>query len=324
MTTRTTMAALLGLVGLWACGGPATSSGETGSADGDESGGSDAAGADTTGGTTGAGMQWPPGDTAGLGEACTWHDDCVSWYCRRFSDVPPDPEAACADAPPFGTMIITGTIHDLRTGAAVGEAGVRVITAFAAVSDPVNANALTETVATADGRFEATSDLVNGTPLGIVASVDADGYYLTFTALAGPLDDTTDYWPGNDIHDLWVVSDAEVTAWSQMLAADPLIAEWVPLGEKGGAIGVVRDEATGVPIAGAVVQSEKGVDTAAYVRYLDETGEGFGTEATSSSGVFVIVNADLAESFAAFVGDEEIGSAVAGTAAGSILAVAIP
>lgn len=323
MTTRAYTGWMIAM--LLGCGGSDESGASTSTGADDGSDPSDTTVGDTTAGTSGAGMQWPPGETAGVGEACTWHDECVSWYCRRFSDVPADPEAACADTPTFGTMIVTGTIHDLRSGATVGDVGVRVISAFAAVANPVEADALAETVAGPDGRFEATSTLVNGTPLGIVASVDADGYFLTFTAVAGPVsDESTDYFPGNDIHDLWVVSDTDVTAWSEMLAGDPLLVDFLPLGEKGGAIGIVRDGTTGAPLAGAVVQSEKGVDTAAYIRYLNEDESGFDAEVTGSSGVFVIVNSDLAESFAAFVGDEEIGSAVAGTAAGSILAVAIP
>lgn len=325
MTTRAHAAAsmLLAIIVSGGCGGSSDAGGstDTGAGSGD-SGVADGptSAADSTGGPA---MQWPPGETAGLAESCVWHDDCVSWYCRRHADAPADPDAACAETPPWGAMVVTGNIRDLRTRAPVGNVGVRVISAFAAVANPATADALAETTASADGRFEVTAEGVGGTPLGIVATIQAEGYYLTATALAGPIDDGTDYFPGNDIHDMWVIPEADVTAFSEMLAGDPLLASYLPLGEKGGSIGIVRDEATGEPIAGAVVQSEDGVDSAAYIRYLDDAEDAFGSEATGASGLFVIVNADLAESFEALVDGERIGSNVAGSAEQSVLAVSI-
>jgi len=57
----------------------------------------------------------------------------------------------------------------------------------------------------------------------------------------------------------------------------------------------VRDN-TGAPVADAVVQSVK-ADSMAKIRYLAGDGNSFGVNATASSGVFVVLDAGLAERF---------------------------
>lgn len=57
----------------------------------------------------------------------------------------------------------------------------------------------------------------------------------------------------------------------------------------------MRDN-TGAPVADAVVQSVK-ADSMAKIRYLAGDGNSFGVNATASSGVFVVLDAGLAERF---------------------------
>src|SRR5690606_20548741 len=116
------------------------------------------------------------------------------------------------------------------------------------------------------------------------------------------------YGPANTIRDIWVVPETALTDWSGYLEADSEFENALPLGEAGGVVGLVRDAETGDPIAGAVVVPTNGDTSDAVIRYLNDAGDGFVTEATSGLGVFVIVKPGLGETF----GVEVDGAAVPG------------
>jgi hypothetical protein len=58
------------------------------------------------------------------------------------------------------------------------------------------------------------------------------------------------------------------------------------------------------------------MQTTAVIRYLSEDGMSFNTDATGSSGVFVIVKPGLGETFEAYVGGELLARGTGGSAKG--------
>ena len=246
--------------------------------------------------------------------------DCGG-YCERFSDAPPE-IGRCRGAPPQGTMHINATLRDLTSRSSVASAHVRIVGALAAVSNPVAATPLAETTTGADGRLKTETTDADGEPLGLVAIAEADGYFLTGTGLAQPLPDTTDYPFANQNHDVWLVPTAALDRWSAALASDATLAADLPLGEKGGIVGLVRNGLTGDPLAGAVVSSSL-ADSGAQIRYLAEDGASFAADMTSSSGLFIILKPGLAEGFRAEVGGTTLGPFLGGSAESSIFALVL-
>jgi hypothetical protein len=211
-------------------------------------------------------------------------------------------------------MSITATLRDLVSRGEVEGAEVRAVGAIAAVSNPVAATALAQATTGAGGRLSMQTTDADGEQLGLIALAHADGYFLSGTGLAEPLADSTQYPGSNQIHDLWLVPAAALESWSELLAGDPALSASLPLGERGGIVGLVRDATTGEPIAGAVVRSSN-TTTSAVVRYLAEDAQSFSDTATASNGLFVILEPGLAESFQAVAGGVTLGPNLGGTAA---------
>lgn len=114
--------------------------------------------------------------------------------------------------------------------------------------------------------------------------------------------------PANAIHDRFLVRESDLMAWSTELAAEAELAEWLPLGEKGGVVGVVRSRYTGEPMAGLrIVAKINGTSTTALVRYLGGDGT-FARTQTSSTGVYVLLNPALAEEFEAELAGEIVST----------------
>jgi hypothetical protein len=100
---------------------------------------------------------------------------------------------------------------------------------------------------------------------------------------------------------------------------DPELADFLPLGESGGVVGLVRDATTGDLIEGAVVVSVDPDASSAKVRYLNAAGDGFTTEMTSTQGMFIVVDPGLGEDFDVEIGGVSQGlSGTAGSANGAI------
>ena len=87
-------------------------------------------------------------------------------------------------------------------------------------------------------------------------------------------------------------------------------------------MGLVRDEDSGAPIAGATLESED-AGSLAVIRYLDDDQLGCNTMMTGTSGIFVIVNPELGEGFDAFKDGGEIGGNAGGTVDGAIFSMVI-
>ncbi|KIG15255.1 hypothetical protein DB30_05799 [Enhygromyxa salina] len=294
--------------------------GDPGDGDGDPTGDGDG---DPTGDGDGDGVSCEethaPGDGAANGDPCFSNGDCASKLCEVFQDVPPV-EGTCEEASPTDVCEtrIMGRVLDFTTRQTVADVNLRVAQAIQASVDPVGAAPLASGTSDANGIIDTLSDGQIASALGIVGLADGGSYYLTATGLASPATGTN-YGPANAIHDIWVVPSQSLTDWSDALMTDAEFANHLPLGESGGVVGLVRDVATGDLIEGAVVVPTKGNSSNAVIRYLNAAGDDFVTEATTTSGVFVIVNPDIGETFGVEIGGEDQGiTGTGGSSSGAI------
>lgn len=211
-----------------------------------------------------------------------------------------------------------GTMLDFTTRTALPDIDMKVAAAIMAAVDPVGAASQADATSDANGIIDTLSIAPLNAALGIVGLSSGTGYYLTATGLASPASGTA-YGPANAIHDIWAVPEADLTAWSEALMADPELMDFLPLGDAGGVVGLVRDAATGDLIEGAVVVSVTPDTTSAKIRYLNAAGDGFATDMTSTQGMFVIVDPGLGEDFDVTIGGVSQGlSGTAGSANGAI------
>jgi hypothetical protein len=262
----------------------------------DSIGATDATGAmDSTGTTGGTGV---------MGE-CAVNADCASEACLEFRDL--DPDALCVEGPGGGRTRFPGTVVNFVTGAPLPATDVKILGALDALLDPVDAAGVVAGTSDAAGILDITSAGPVQEGIGLVAVVDGDGLFLTLTGVATPKAGM--YGPMSANHDLWGVPAATLAAWSALLMNDPELALNLPLGDAGGSVGLVRDN-VGAPVAGAVVESVN-ADSQAQLRYLAQDGQSFNSDATASSGVFVLLGPGLAEKF------QVVGSPEANETSGS-------
>ena len=302
MNAITIRALVLVLFGATACAAQDEEEGDddgvadTGAADDDDGSGGTSGADDGTpaqcGDTSDADPVYPP-----PGE-CYNNAGCASCNCVSFQDNPPDPQAACAEPGAPGELRVTATLFEFPGRTPVPGQTVKLFNAFDVGIYGIDmATPQAETMADANGRSDVTITPMD--QIGMVAIVEAEGFRATATGLAKP-----PYEPANAIHDLFLVRESDLAAWSTELAAEPELGEWLPLGEKGGVVGVVRNRYTGEPMAGLrIVSKTNGTSTTALVRYLGEDGTFAATE-TSPTGVYVLLNPALAEEFEAELAGE--------------------
>ncbi|HWB78441.1 MAG TPA: hypothetical protein VG755_25925 [Nannocystaceae bacterium] len=272
--------------------------------------------ADTSTGDIDPSMCLGAGGAGAPGDACAANDECASGVCLIFTDVPLNADATCGDTPPVMgahcSTHITGTVFDFATRMPVEGASLKVAGALNAITNPAGATALASATSGADGRVDTVTDVPVNQAIAIIALVEGPGSFLTATGLASPAEETF-YATGTGIHDLWLMPQASIDAWSTALMADPEVpADSLPLGVEGGVIGFVRD-ATGMPIAGAVVEPAS-ADSGAIIRYVaaDDT---ITADMTTDTGIFIIIGAGgTGEDFNATMGGSTIASGTAGTA----------
>lgn len=252
---------------------------------------------DTTGEPTTGG---PVGETAADGEACLANGDCMSLGCEKFRDLE---MGVCVAAPGGNQTRVMGTLIDFITLQPIPDTEMRVLGALTALQNPVDGAADLTTMADANGQVDAVSAMPFAAAFGEVGVVKGGSYYTTATGIAAPLDGGG-YGPMNGNHDIWAVPADKLTEWSGYLATDPefMIADpmkaVLPLGERGGVIGFVRDRTSGMGVAGKTIVGADDGMTDATIRYLSEDGMSFNPDMTGSSGIFVLVNPGLAEAFA--------------------------
>jgi hypothetical protein len=225
------------------------------------------------------------------GEACTQNDDCMSLGCLKFRDAD---DGECVAAPANSAMRIVGTLLDFVTSAPLANTELRVIGALSALVDPVNATPVAQGTSDADGKVDFVSPEAIKEGIGLVGIVGGGDYYICATNLASPT--AGKYGPMNGIRDIWAVPSDSLKEWSGLLEADADVMMYLPLGDKGGVIGLARDAATSAPRAGARVQPVK-ADSKSFVRYLADDGMSFNSDATGSSGIFIVLHPGLAEEF---------------------------
>lgn len=246
----------------------------------------------TEGETSSTSTTGPIGETAANGEACVSNGDCMSIACEKFRDLE---DGVCVEGPGGGNTRVVGTLIDFITLEPIASTELRALEALTALMDPVAGNAILTAMSDANGVVDATSMEPFKAAFGVVGIVQGGDYYPTATGLAAPLMGQV-YGPMNGNHDIWAVPSAKLTEWSDILAADAALAEFLPLGEKGGVVGFVRDRTTGMGYEGAVVTGLDG-PTGAQIRYLSEDGTNFDGAATSSNGLFALMDPGLAEQF---------------------------
>ena len=231
------------------------------------------------------------GETAADGEACSQNDDCMSLGCLKFRDAE---DGECVAAPANMATRIAGTLLDFATNQPIPSVELRVIGALSALGNPAMATPVAMGNADAAGKVDFVSPEALKEGIGIVGIITGGDYYTTATGLASPT--AGKYGPMNGIRDIWGVPSAKLTEWSGILAADVDVMPFLPLGDNGGVIGLVRNAADSAPKPGAKVLPVNDTSNA-LIRYLSDDNMSFNSNATGTSGIFVLVNPGLAEEF---------------------------
>jgi len=291
---------------------PTEASGTTGATTGSASASTTEPTTDTTPTTTMA------ADTAADGEACSDNGDCMSQGCLKFRDAE---DGECVAAPANSATRIAGTLLDFATNTPIPSVELRVIGALSALGNPAMATPVAKGNADADGKVDFVSPEALKEGIGIVGIITGGDYYTTATGLASPT--AGKYGPMNGIRDIWAVPTAKLTEWSGLLAADPDVMTFLPLGDNGGVVGLVREAATSAPKAGAKIVPVADT-TNAFVRYLSDDGMSFNSDATGTTGIFILVNPGLAEKFTVEGSPDVTASAGSAKGAAFVMILNVP
>ncbi len=258
------------------------------------------------------------GDTAADGEACVANGDCMSIACLKFRDAE---DGTCVAAEPNMVTRVTGTLLDFSTNAPIPSAELRVIGALSALGDPANATPVAKGTSDAAGKVDFVSAEALKEGIGIVGIITGGAYYTSATGLASPT--AGKYGPMSSIRDIWAVPSAKLTEWSTILTADVDVMPFMPLGDNGGVIGLVRTAGDSSPKAGAKVLPVN--DTSkALIRYLSDDGLTFNSNATGTSGIFILVNPGLAEKFTVEGSPDVTGTAGSAKGAAFVMILGVP
>ncbi|MCP4604606.1 MAG: hypothetical protein GY847_29475 [Proteobacteria bacterium] len=235
------------------------------------------------------------------GQRCATNNQCKSNYCDAWQGVPPDPNAICADGPPKGQLLLRGTVTDFPMRNPMPGAKVQFVNAIESAMMGCASEPIAETTADKFGRYELIlkeEDMTD--PLGIIAHTKLDGYYFTGNGIASPTDGI--YGPGSNAHHAMAVSESLLNKISVLLENHPKAKSYVPLGEKGGVIGMIGNIVDGEAIEGAYIRSRKGEDSEAIILYPNEDYTAL-QDSASSTGIYVGLNPDIGEKFEAFYKD---------------------
>nr|WP_293183313.1 hypothetical protein [Nannocystis sp.] len=216
---------------------------------------------------------------------------------------------------------VAGTLIDFSTTAPIPSVELRVIGALSALGDPANATPVAKGNADASGKVDFVSAEALKEGIGIVGIITGGAYYTTATSLASPT--AGKYGPMTSTRDIWGVPSAKLTEWSAILTADVDVMPFMPLGGNGGVIGLVRTAADSAPKAGAKVLPVN--DTSkALIRYLSDDGLTFNSNATGTSGIFILVNSGLAEKFTVEGNPDLTGTAGSAKGAAFVMILGVP
>jgi hypothetical protein len=171
---------------------------------------------------------------------------------------------------------------------------------IAASINPLGAPADGEAFALGDGVFELLTDGVLEEPLGLMAVVESPDTWPTMTLVALPKGGTNAnfYGPMNDYRDVFATSYDTIWQLSELLWEYPGLEPYLPIGELGGVVGVVRDRESGQPVAGASVYAD-GFSQQGIVVYPDFESWSVWGETTGPEGLFVILGSAVGEEYRA-------------------------
>ena len=256
------------------------------------------------------------------GGGCTRNQDCASGVCSIFRDAPRNEDAICLETPPDCATHVMGTVLDFETGMPVPDVPVVVASAIDAIDDPLEADPILVLHTDDAGRIDGVTEGPMHASLAVLALSASEDHVVTATGIAQPpLVGGTRFEVGTGIHDIWVVPLALSERWSQALAADPDVpSDALPLHGRGAVVGLVRDP-SGQPIAGADVYSED-PESRAIIRTISDDGS-MTTGPTGSSGMFVVLQSETPETFAAVRDGEEVGRASSGRLPGALFVMVL-
>ncbi|MCP4606103.1 MAG: hypothetical protein GY847_37260 [Proteobacteria bacterium] len=239
------------------------------------------------------------------GEFCFQQEQCASQFCESYSIVPPDPNGKCTDA--GGTYYLMGTLRDMITREPVEGGQIQYASGTQTNLFGCQASMGVDKTVTsgADGRFDDSMDSKPDDPLGYVARASKTGYYITVKGVG----DSPYFWAPRS-QDIYLLDKETVDQWSDWYEADSNIDISGRLYENGGAVGRVIDVDTGRGVTGIEVRSTQD-SSGAKIAYLNENMDGFQLDVTASSGLFIVMNPGLKETFNAWWGDEKVNTTVA-------------
>lgn len=244
--------------------------------------------------------QIPHGE-APLGAPCMEIYDCASGYCAISSHTPSSTDAICEAAPPFGDVHMLANVRDFMTDELMPHSIIKIGGALDIVQNPTGFPVTDTLTANEIGIVDAvlTGDTVT-LPLGIIAVIEAEGYYPTSTGLIRPEAGCGVYPAGIRNPDLKMMKRSDLTQLDDLLlSSDASLSPFLPLGDKGGVVGLIRDVHNGQFAEGIVIRSRQS-DSKAKIFYMNENTDGFNTKQSGTSGIFVILQPGLAEEFNAY------------------------
>lgn len=242
--------------------------------------------------------------TAINGASCMQLEDCVSGFCAVYSHTPTDANGTCQPAPPPGDIHVLGNVRDFMTDELMPNVTIKLGGAIDISQNPTGYPVAETLTSDANGLVDAvlTGDATH-LILGIIAVIEADGYYPTSTGLAKPSAGCGMYEAGIRNPDLKMMKITDMNRLSDLLLAGyPALADSLPLGEKGGVVGLIRDVNSGEAVSGVEIRSANSASVA-QIYYLNGSRDAFTADLSSSSGVFVILNPGMAEEFSAYQND---------------------
>ncbi len=267
-----------------------------------------------------------PTGTGKNGDHCLEMEDCASGFCTTSSHAPADKDAICAKAPAVGDIHLLSTLTDFMTGDIIPNQTLKVGGGFDVSQNPTGFPVAAEITSDKNGKID---ELLTGKttklPLAIVVVGEAKDYYPTSTGVSTPEAGCGIYPPATRNADLKMIKKADLTALSDALKNSyPDESDNLPLGDKGGVLGVIKFVETGAGVKDTVVKST--IDTSkTRIYYLNKAQDGFTKDKTSENGIFILIKAGLAEEFVAYKNNKIISRrpATAGETSGVLFTTTI-
>ena len=267
-----------------------------------------------------------PTGTLPNGATCREIDDCASGLCAVYSHTPTDVDATCVAAPPPGDIHVFGNVRDFMSNELMPNVTIKLGGALDISMNPTGFPVVATLTSDASGIVDGVlSGDETDVSLGIIAVIEADGYYPTSTGLVKPEAGCDMYPAGIRNPDLKVMKTTDLTRLSDtLLASYPALADHLPLGQKGGVVGIIRNVDTGETVSGLTLRSTHD-GSVAEIYYLNEAEDAFDMVASTASGIFVILKPGMAETFDAMQNDTIVSRrpATIGETAGILLTTTV-